>query len=43
VFIKDAVDLRVMYWNKASEELFGYSREDVLGKNDYDFLPQRAG
>ena len=40
VFIKDAVDLRVMYWNKASEELFGYSREDVLGKNDYDFLPR---
>jgi two-component system NtrC family sensor kinase len=40
VFIKDAVDLRVMYWNKASEELFGYSREDVLGKNDYDFFPR---
>lgn len=40
VLIKDAKDLRVMYWNKASEELFGYSREQVLGKNDYDFLPQ---
>ena len=40
VFIKDAVDLRFMYWNKASEDVFGYSREDVLGKNDYDFLPQ---
>ena len=39
VFIKDAIDLRVMYWNKASEELFGYSREEVLGKNDYEFLP----
>lgn len=42
VFIKDALDLRVMYWNKASEELFGYSREQVLGKNDYDFLPPAA-
>ena len=40
VFIKDAVELRVMYWNKASEELFGYSREQVLGKNDYDYLPK---
>jgi len=40
VFIKDALELRVMYWNKASEELFGYSREEVLGKNDYDFLSQ---
>jgi PAS domain S-box-containing protein len=40
VFIKDAIDLRVMYWNKTSEELFGYSREEVLGKNDYDFLPK---
>ncbi|MBE9127998.1 MULTISPECIES: PAS domain S-box protein [unclassified Coleofasciculus] len=40
VLIKDAKELQVMYWNKASEELFGYSREQVLGKNDYDFLPR---
>jgi PAS domain S-box-containing protein len=40
VFIKDAEELRVMYWNKASEELFGYSREEVLGKDDYDFFPK---
>jgi PAS domain S-box-containing protein len=40
VFIKDAAELRVMYWNKASEELFGYSKEEVLGKNDYDFIPR---
>jgi PAS domain S-box-containing protein len=44
VFIKDANELRVKYWNKASEELFGYSREEVLGKNDYDLLPkEQAG
>ena len=40
VLIKDAKDLRVMYWNKASEDLFGYSQEEVWGKSDYDFLPQ---
>ncbi|MEQ9553351.1 MAG: PAS domain S-box protein [Coleofasciculus sp. G3-WIS-01] len=39
VFIKDAKDLQVMYWNKTSEELLGYSKAQVLGKNDYDFLP----
>ncbi|MEW6492639.1 MAG: PAS domain S-box protein [Cyanobacteriota bacterium] len=40
VFIKDAKELNIVYWNKASEELFGYSREEVLSKNDYDFLPK---
>lgn len=40
VFIKDAHKLRINYWNKASEELFGYTQEEVLGKNDYDFLPE---
>lgn len=39
VFIKDAKDLQVMCWNKTSEELLGYSKAQVLGKNDYDFLP----
>jgi PAS domain S-box-containing protein len=38
VFIKDARDLRVMYWNKASEELLGYSKDEVLSKTDYDLL-----
>ncbi len=40
VFIKDAQKLRIKYWNKASQEIFGYSKEEVLGKNDYDFLPE---
>lgn len=39
VFIKDAKELQVMYWNKTSEELLGYSKAQVLGKSDYDFLP----
>ena len=41
VFIKEANDLCIMCWNKASEELFGYSKEEILGKNDYDFLPSQ--
>lgn len=40
VFIKDAVERRFIYWNKASEELFGYSREQVLGQKSADILPQ---
>ncbi|HEY9672675.1 MAG TPA: PAS domain S-box protein [Waterburya sp.] len=39
VFIKEANDLCIMCWNKASEELFGYSKAEVLGKTNYAFLP----
>ena len=39
VFVKDAKDLRFARLNKAGEELLGYSRSDLLGKNDYDFFP----
>lgn len=40
VFVKDAKDLRFARLNKAGEELLGYSRSDILGKNDYDFSPK---
>lgn len=30
VFIKDAVEQKFIYWNTASEELFGYSKDEVL-------------
>ena len=40
VFIKDARDLRFVLWNRAGEELSGYSHEEFLGKNDYDFYPK---
>ena len=40
VFVKDAAHLRFVRFNKAGEELTGYSRADLLGKSDYDFFPQ---
>ncbi|MDQ1238047.1 MAG: two-component system, cell cycle sensor histidine kinase and response regulator CckA, partial [Thermodesulfobacteriota bacterium] len=39
IFVKDAENLRFVRFNKAGEELLGYSREDLLGKNDYDLFP----
>jgi PAS domain S-box-containing protein len=40
LFMKDAKDLRFVRFNRAGEELLGYSRSDLLGKNDYDFFPK---
>jgi PAS domain S-box-containing protein len=40
VFVKDAKDLRFVKFNKAGENLLGYSRQELLGKNDYDFFPE---
>lgn len=39
VFIKDAKDLRFIRFNKAGADLIGVSREEMIGKNDYDFFP----
>jgi two-component system cell cycle sensor histidine kinase/response regulator CckA len=39
IFVKDAENLRFVRFNKAGEDLLGYSRENLLGKNDYDFFP----
>jgi PAS domain S-box-containing protein len=39
IFIKDAHALRFVRLNKAGEELMGYSREALIGKNDRDFFP----
>ncbi len=41
VFIKEANDLRFLYCNKASEEITGYLKEDVIGKNDYDLFAEK--
>ena len=34
VFVKSAEDLRFVRFNRAGEELLGYSRSDLLGKNE---------
>lgn len=39
VFVKDAKELRFMRFNKAGENLLGLSRDELLGKNDFDFFP----
>ncbi len=40
VFVKDAKDLRFVRFNKAGEELLGYSKGELIGKNDFDFFPK---
>ncbi len=40
IFVKDAQDLRFIRFNRAGEELLGYSRLELLGRNDYDFFPK---
>jgi PAS domain S-box-containing protein len=39
IFVKDAKDLRFIRFNLAGEELLGFSRDDLIGKNDFDFFP----
>lgn len=40
IFVKDAKDLRFVLFNRAGEKLLGFSRGDLIGKNDYDFFPK---
>ncbi|HLP13018.1 MAG TPA: ATP-binding protein [Flavobacteriales bacterium] len=40
IFVKDAKELRFVRFNKAGEELLGFNRDMLLGKNDYDFFPK---
>ena len=39
IFLKEAVDLKFIAFNRAGEELLGYERNSLLGKNDLDFFP----
>jgi PAS domain S-box-containing protein len=40
VFVKDAVELRYVAFNKAGEELLGHSRDEMIGRSDFDFFPR---
>ncbi len=39
IFVKEAEELRFVRFNRAGELLLGQSRNDLIGKNDYDFFP----
>ena len=39
VFGKDARDFRMSIWNKEAERLFGISRQEILGKTDFELFP----
>jgi PAS domain S-box-containing protein len=39
VFVKEAMTLKFVRFNKAGEELLGFPRNSMIGKTDYDFFP----
>ncbi|MEI7856170.1 MAG: PAS domain S-box protein [Methanomicrobiales archaeon] len=39
IFLKEARDLRFVLFNRAGEELLGYDRKALLGKNNLDLFP----
>ncbi len=42
VFTKQATDLKFVFWNQASEDLFGYSKTAAIGKTDGELFPALA-
>ena len=38
VFLKDADELKYVLWNKATQELYGYNSEEVVGKTAYELF-----
>jgi len=39
IFVKEADDLRFVRFNRAGVDLIGHAKEELIGKNDYDFFP----
>jgi PAS domain S-box-containing protein len=39
IFVKDANELRFVRFNRAGEDLLGFPRDELLGKNDFDLFP----
>src|SRR5205823_4260064 len=40
IFVKEAKTLLFERFNRAGEELLGWSRQELLGKTDHDFYPK---
>jgi PAS domain S-box-containing protein len=40
IFVKEAEELRFVLLNNGAEKFLGYKREEMIGKNDYDFFPE---
>ncbi len=38
IFVKDAKELRFVRLNRAGEDLLGFTRDELMGKNDFDFF-----
>lgn len=39
IFLKESTDMRFVLFNRAGEELLGYDRKELLGKNNLDLFP----
>ncbi|MHC9539593.1 MAG: PAS domain S-box protein [Vulcanimicrobiota bacterium] len=40
IFVKEPEELRFVRFNRAGEELLGFDRTEMYGKNDFDFFPE---
>ena len=42
IYVKDAEDLSYLHLNLAGEKLLGFSRRELIGKNDHDIFPEET-